>query len=274
MTLTIIGAGPGGYETAVAAAAKGIEVNLVSLGPLGGTCLNEGCIPTKALCRAAEVYEDIRRAGEFGVSMPDGFNPGFDMKKAVERKDAVVDQLRGGIEFLMKNKLIHLYYGKASFKDAHTVLVEAENGELTELVSDYIFVATGSVSASLPISGYDANGVLTSREILTLTEIPKRLCVIGAGVIGLEFASIFTSLGSEVTVLEYCKDILPRFDTDLAKRLKQSLGKRGMTIETAAQVQAIIENGDSLQVKYMKKDKEFVVDADKVLMAVGRRPAV
>ena len=116
--------------------------------------------------------------------------------------------------------------------------------------------------------------MITSREILSLDKVPERLCVIGAGVIGLEFASIFKSFGSEVSVVEYCKDILPRFDTDLAKRLKQTLGKRGISIETAAAVQSIEKDGDVLKVKYLKKDKEFEVEADKVLMAVGRRPNV
>ncbi len=278
MTLTIIGAGPGGYETATAAAAKGIEVNIISDGPVGGTCLNEGCIPTKSLCRNAEVIEDMRKASAFGVSFEGqtGENPEvkFDMAKAVERKDEVLAQLRGGIEFLLKNKLIHLHIGKASFVDDHTVKVTSPEGEETTVVSDYIMIATGSVSASLPIPGNDAEGVLTSREILSLKEVPKRLCVIGAGVIGLEFASIFRSFGSGVTVLEYCKDILPRFDTDMAKRLKQSLGKRGIAIETSAQVQSISRNGEELTVKYIKKDKEVEVVADKVLMAVGRRPNI
>ena len=115
MKITIIGAGPGGYETAVAAAARGIEVTIISDGPVGGTCLNEGCIPTKSLCRNAEVLEDLRRAEEFGIGNASWT---FDFVKAVERKNAVIDQLKGGVEFLLKNKLIRLVYGKADFKDA------------------------------------------------------------------------------------------------------------------------------------------------------------
>lgn len=275
MKITIIGAGPGGYETALAAAAQGIEVTLVSDGPVGGTCLNEGCIPTKSLCRNAEVLDDLRRAGEFGIGLPeDGLS--FDITKAVERKDAVIGQLRSGVEFLLKNKLIRLVYGRADFKDSCTVtVVPAEGGEAEDIVSDYIIIATGSFSASLPIPGADLEGVITSREILSLDKVPEKLCVIGAGVIGLEFASVFKSFGSEVSVVEFCKDILPRFDTDLAKRLKQALGKRGVSIETSAAVQSIAKADDGrLVVKYLKKDKEFEVVADKVLMAVGRRPAV
>lgn len=163
--------------------------------------------------------------------------------------------------------------GKASFKDAHTVEVKSAEGEVTEIVSDYIMIATGSVSASLPIPGADLEGVITSKEMLEMDHVPSRLCIIGAGVIGLEFASIFNSFGSQVTVLEYCKDVLPHFDTDLAKRLKQALGKRGINIETAAQVLSVEKCSDEgLKVSYKKKDAVEEVVADTVLMAVGRRP--
>ena len=150
MVITIIGAGPGGYETAVAAAARGIEVNIVSAGPVGGTCLNEGCIPTKALCRNAEVMRELHNASRFGISA-DGLS--FSIGAAMQHKDEVVSQLRGGVEFLLKNKLIHLVYGMASFKDRHTVAVKAEDGSVLELVSDYIIIATGSQSATLPVPG-------------------------------------------------------------------------------------------------------------------------
>ena len=265
MKIIIIGAGPGGYETALLAAKRGVEVVLVEAGPVGGTCLNEGCIPTKAFCKNAEVLDGLREASEFGVT---GLSYGFDFSKVVERKNAVVEQLRGGVEGLLANKLITLVRGKASFKDDHTVVVDSQ-----EYSADYIIIATGSVSASLPIPGADLPGVLTSREILDIQDVPSSLCVIGGGVIGLEFASIFRSFGSEVTVLEYCRDILPRFDTDLAKRLKQSLGKKGIEIVTQAQVTGIEllqDDKESYQVTYIRKDKEETVRAEKVLMAVGR----
>ena len=143
-----------------------------------------------------------------------------------------------------------------------------------EFSADYIIIATGSVSASLPIPGADLPGVLTSREILDIEEIPERLCVIGGGVIGLEFASVFRSFGSEVTVLEYFKEILPRFDSDLSKRLKQTLGKRGIEINTQAQVTGIEFDGAEYTVSYTRKGKEETVVADKVLMAVGRKANV
>ena len=266
MKIIIIGAGPGGYETALLAAQRNVEVVLIESGPVGGTCLNEGCIPTKAFCKNAEVLDGLRKAAEFGVT---GLSYGFDFNKVVERKNAVVNQLRGGVEGLLGHKNITLVRGKASFKDQHTVVADGE-----EYSADYIIIATGSVSASLPIEGADLPGVITSKEILDIDEVPQRLCVIGGGVIGLEFASIFRSFGSEVTVLEHCKDILPHFDTDLAKRLRQSLGKRGIEINTQSQVRALAQGDEGYAVSYIRKGKEECVVADKVLMAVGRKANV
>ena len=252
MRLLIIGGGPGGYETAVEAAKRGLEVTLITEGPLGGTCLNEGCIPTKTFCYYAELIEQNNKAGL-------DCKPSF--AAAAQRKQAVIEQLRGGIDMLLKN--VQVVHGKAQFKDSKTVVCEGQ-----EYTADRIIIATGSVSASLPIPG--AENCLTSKVILDLTEVPESICIIGGGVIGLEFASILSSFGSQVTVLEYCPNILPRFDVDLAKRLKQSLSKRGINIEVQAQVTRI----DGNTVTYLKKDKEFTVQANMVLMAVGRRPNV
>ena len=277
MKIIIIGAGPGGYETALLAAKRGVEVVLIESGHVGGTCLNEGCIPTKTFCKNAEVLDSLREGETFGLT---DLTYGFDFSKVIDRKNAVVEQLRSGVEGLLNNKLITLVRGKASFKDAHTVTVTPGATPVTieksvEYSADHIIIATGSVSSSLPIPGADLPGILTSREILDIEKVPSSLCVIGGGVIGLEFASIFRSFGCEVTVLEYCKDILPRFDTDLAKRLKQSLSKRGISVETQAQVTSITESdADAYTVSYTRKGKEETVTAEKVLMAVGRRANV
>lgn len=248
MRLLIIGAGPGGYETAVEAARRGMEVTLITEGPLGGTCLNEGCIPTKTFCHYAELIEQNRKAG-FDISP--------DLAGVAARKNAVIEQLRGGIDSLLRG--VAVVNGKASLKDVHTVVA---NGQ--EYSADKIIIATGSKPALLPIPGSEI--AMTSSQVLNLTEVPASICVIGGGVIGLELASVFKSFGSEVTVLEYCKEILPRFDVDLAKRLKQALGKRGIRIETQAQVTAI----DDGTVSYIRKDAECTVQAEMVLMAVGR----
>lgn len=273
MKIIIIGAGPGGYETALLAARRGVEVVLIESGHVGGTCLNEGCIPTKSFCRNAEMLDGLREAESFGIT---GLDFKFDFKSVVTRKNSVVELLRGGVEGLLAHKNITLVRGKASFKDQHTITVipsEVE-GSPQEYTADYIMIATGSTSASLPIPGADLPGILTSKEILDIEYVPQRLCVIGGGVIGLEFASVFRSFGSEVTVLEYCRDILPRFDTDLAKRLKQSLSKRGIEINTQAQVTGIEYDGTEYKVTYTRKDKEESVAADRVLMAVGRKANV
>lgn len=293
MKLIIIGAGPGGYETALLAAERGVDVTLIESSRPGGTCLNEGCIPTKAFCRSAEILEEMKVAPAFGVS-PE-MSAGFDFVTAAARKNAVVGQLREGLSSMLSRPGIRLVHGKASFVDRHTVAVtplQDGNSGVRYFEADHIVVATGSVPAILPVPGAGLEGVVTSRELLDIDHVPERLCIIGAGVIGLEFASIFRSFGSEVTVVEYCSEILPRFDKDIAKRLRQSLAKRGISFFMGAQVQGISEIHEghsdsgqgpaghdlagkrSLSVAFVRKGAEERVEADTVLMAVGRRPAV
>lgn len=261
--IIIIGAGPGGYETAATAARNGFDVTLIEANEVGGTCLNEGCIPTKALCRTASLLTDLAEAAGYGV---DNVSYTLNFPAVMARKEAIVAQLKSGVETLLSIPNLRLVKGTARFVDAHTVEAAGET-----FTADYIIIATGSVSAMLPIPGHDLPGVITSREMLSLDSIPKRLCIIGAGVIGLEFASIFRTFGSEVTVVEFAKEVLPHFDSDLAKRLRQSLGKRGITIETQSGVTAIEAVEDGLKVIYERKGKTAEVVADKVLMAVGRR---
>ncbi|MBO4662360.1 MAG: dihydrolipoyl dehydrogenase [Bacteroidaceae bacterium] len=269
--IVIIGAGPGGYETAVAAARKGLSVAVIEKSDLGGTCLNCGCIPTKCLCRTAEILELVKGSASHGIHAND---LQFDFASAIQRKNQVVRQLQSGIDTLMKTPGITLYRGEAHLADANTVNVLVVGSNDTKEVADVIktkniIIATGSVTKFLPIEGAHAPGVVTSTEMLNLTTIPKRLCIIGGGVIGLEFASIYNSFGSEVTVVEFCKEILPNFDRDLAKRLRTSLKKRGMTFYTGAAAKSIL-SGDCMTVTYEEKGKEKTIDADLVLMAVGR----
>lgn len=264
--LIIIGGGPGGYETALLAAQRGLAVTLIERGNLGGTCLNEGCIPTKTLCRSAALVCDMKKAAELGVAVGDW---SVDFPTIMARKNAVVEQLRTGVEALMRHPKISLVTGDARFVDALTVEVAGERYAARDVI-----IATGSTAAILPIEGADLPGVVTSKELLDLHELPQRLTVIGAGVIGLEFASIFHALGSNVTVLEYAREVLPHFDTDMAKRLRQSLGKRGIVIETQAAVKSVAKINSSLAVNYEKKGKTLAVEADVVLMAVGRKANV
>lgn len=263
--LIIIGAGPGGYEVAVEAAKEGLQVLIIEKQALGGTCLNEGCIPTKCLCHSAEVLDEVKEAAALGVKVGDVT---FDLAAAMARKNTVLDGLRNGIAGLMKTPNITLVEGEAKFAagDPHTVCVGDE-----KYTADNVMIAAGSVTRYLPIPGAHGRDVITSKEMLELTEVPKRLVIIGGGVIGLEFAGIYNSFGSEVTVVEYCKEILPAFDRDIAKRLRTSLKKKGITFVTGAAVTEVVEEADGTStVVYDAKGKEGRVVADVVLMAVGR----
>lgn len=260
--LTIIGAGPGGYEAAVKAAHSGLTVAVIEEHACGGTCLNVGCIPTKALCHSAEILEEAREAEKSGISF-DTLH--FDIQKAVARKNEIVGKLVSSVEALMKTPGITLINGRAQFKDAHTILVGEE-----EIQADNIIIATGSVTKFLPIEGAHCEGVVTSTEMLDLTQVPKRLCVIGGGVIGLEFASIFNAFGSEVTVVEFCKEVLPFFDQDIAKRLRTSLKKKGINFKVGAAATGIKPTQDGYTVAFEEKGKPAAIDCDLVLMAVGR----
>ena len=281
--LIIIGAGPGGYETAVRAAKAGLQVVVIEKEHLGGTCLNAGCIPTKCLCHSAEQPPSTSPEGESDR-----------LRKAIARKNEVVEKLKAGIAQLMKTPGITLVEGEARFVDAHTISVGDEQYEAKNII-----IATGSVTKFLPIPGAHAEGVVTSTELLNLTTLPQRLTIIGGGVIGLEFASIFQSIGSQVTVIEFCKEVLPQFDRDLAKRLRTSLKKRGIEFHTNAAAKEIrrlspspslVGNGEDspstekdevttplstregpgVSLLFEEKGKMQSVEADLVLMAVGR----
>lgn len=270
--LIIIGAGPGGYETAVRAAKAGLTVAIIEADKAGGTCLNVGCIPTKCLCRNAELLRELNGSETFGVKI-NGYT--FDINKAVERKNKVVASLIAGVEGLLKHKNIIYVHGTAQFVDKSTIHVtNARNTDGQPADTEYqardIIIATGSVTKMLPIPGNHLEGVLTSTEMLDLTAVPDHLCIIGGGVIGLEFASIFNAFGSQVTVLEFCKEVLPNFDTDIAKRLKASLKAQGINIVNTAAVNAISATNEHYSVGYQFKGEQQSIDADVVLMAVGR----
>ena len=264
MKLVIIGAGPGGYETALAAAGTGMEVILAESGNIGGTCLNAGCIPTKAYCRSAEIAEEIRRAGEFGIGAGE-LSVDFSMIR--ERKDSIVAQLRGNVEMMLQKSGVELLRGRACFRDAHTIAVGDR-----EIPADYVIIATGSVPSLPGIPGIGLPGVLDSAALLDLPELPGHLCIIGGGVIGLEFASVFNSFGCEVTVVEFCREILPRFDSDIAKRLRQGLAKRGIAFSLQSQVKSIEAEDGRLRISWEKKGERMSALADNVLAAVGRHP--
>lgn len=257
--LIVIGAGPGGYELAAKAAERGLAVTLIERDLLGGTCLNCGCIPTKALCRSAEVLATIRNGSEYGISI-DGLN--VDYAAAVARKDRIVEQLREGIESLLSK--VDIVRGEARFVSVSVVRVGDE-----EYTAPNIIVATGSKPAVLPVDG--AGMAMSSDDILSMTQLPGSIAIIGGGVIGLEFASILNAYGVEISVVEYCKEILPGFDADIAKRLRQLLSRRGVRFVTGAQVTALSDDG---VLHYQAKGKDQILAAEKILMAVGRKPVI
>lgn len=265
--LIIIGGGPGGYETALAAASRNMTVTLFEGNKLGGTCLNEGCIPTKCLCKNAEVVSQFKEADEFGI---DEFTFTLNFNQVMARKDAVVEQLNSGIKAMMKSAKVNVVEKFASFKDSRTVVADGE-----EYTADNIIIATGSKSKSLPIPGHDLDCVMDSTDLLKIEYIPESLTIIGGGVIGMEFAGIFSALGSKVTVIEFMKQILPPFDSDIAKRLKASLTKKGIKIITSAAAQKIEQNDEyEICVTYESKGKTETVVSSDLLMAVGRAPRV
>lgn len=271
--LLIIGSGPGGYRTASYSAKNGLHVTIIEKDQLGGTCLNAGCIPTKCLAHDAEVR--IAALSSFDTL------PSLDFMKVMERKNGVLSQLREGINTLLNQPDINLIKGEAHFVSDHIVEVGDRKVEAKNII-----IATGS-QAKLPpfINREDylnsptlKRSVVTSTELLSIDELPKRLVIIGAGVIGMEFASAFAAFGCQVVVVEYMKECLPMIDSDIAKRLRKMLEKRGVTFYMQSAVEKVIppteeDNVDTVVV-FNKKDKEIKLEADLVLVATGRQPNV
>ena len=260
--IIIIGGGPGGYKTATYAASKGRTVLVVEKAELGGTCLNCGCIPTKTYARNAEIIQTLKEADVYGL---DELSFSFNFKTAYERKNNVIDALRNGISTLLSAPGITVVKGEAVLKSASSVSV---NGE--EYSAKNIIIATGSESKTLPIADLDADMICDSTWLLSTDTLPKRICIVGAGVIGMEFASILNSFGCEVSVVEFLKECLPALDGDIAKRLRKCLEKRGV----AFYMQSGLKSAAKGKVVFEKKGKETELETEKVLLAVGRKPNV
>lgn len=260
--IIIIGGGPGGYKTATYAASKGLTVLVVEKAELGGTCLNCGCIPTKTYARNAEIIHTLKEADIYGL---DELSFSFNFKTAYERKNNVIDALRNGISTLLSAPGITVVKGEAVLKSASSVSV---NGE--EYSAKNIIIATGSESKTLPIADLDADMICDSTWLLSTDTLPKRICIVGAGVIGMEFASILNSFGCEVSVVEFLKECLPALDGDIAKRLRKCLEKRGV----AFYMQSGLKSAAKGKVVFEKKGKETELETEKVLLAVGRKPNV
>ena len=265
--LAILGGGPGGYEAAFAAAGYGLRTVLIEKDALGGTCLNRGCIPTKTLLHAANLLRAVRQAGTFGLTAD---HVGLDMARLQAYKDEVVTKLQGGIAQRLRQQKVTVLKGTARIEAADRIAVQGE--EPAELLAKHILIATGSKPAVPPIPGHELAGVVTSDELLSLAAVPKRLVIIGGGVIGAEFASLYAALGSQVTVIEALERILMNLDREMSQSAKLLLKKQGVDIHTAARVERIESGADGLVCCYTEKEAPQTAAADTLLMAVGRRP--
>jgi len=270
--IIVIGSGPGGYIAAVRAYQLGKKVAIIEkYSTLGGTCLNVGCIPSKALLDSAHHYYDaVHHFAEHGITVE---KPTFDFGKMVERKANVVETTTGGIKYLMEKNSVDVFEGLGSFEDATHVKITKKDGSSEMIEGTNIIIATGSKPSSLPFIKVDKERIITSTEALKLKEVPKHLIVIGGGVIGLELGSVYARLGAEVTVIEYAPKITPTMDGDISKELLRVLKKQGINFNVSHGVTSVERNGNEISVKANdKKGQEVVFTGDYCLVSVGRKP--
>jgi len=267
--VVIIGGGPGGYVSAIKAAHLGLKAVLIEKDKLGGVCLNWGCIPTKALVSTAELLNHLQRAGEFGIQVKDY---SIDFPAIMKRKDLITQRLSSGVGQLMKANQVRVARGEGKIVEPGKVEVTNTAGEKELIKTKNIIIATGSKVMRLPIPGIDSEGVITSDEALSLSELPSRMLIIGGGVVGIEFAGIFKALGVEVTVVEMLPRILLPIDEEIAFRLTQLLKRKGIEILTDSKVKEIKKNHQNLEVLISTSDGEKKLETEKILLAAGRIP--
>ncbi len=270
--LTIIGSGPGGYVAAIRAAQLGFKTAIIErYNTLGGTCLNVGCIPSKALLDSSEHYHNAKdKFATHGIELKD---LKVNMKQMIQRKDDVVDQTCKGVAFLMKKNKIDVYHGHGSFVSNNKISIAKEDGSKEEIETDKTIIATGSKPIVPPAFNYDKKRVITSTEALNIKKVPKRMVIIGGGVIGLELGSVFCRLGTEVEVVEYGDRIIAGMDKDCSKELMRALKKQGIKFHLKHMVTSVKATKTSTTVEVQKRDSEetFQLKADYCLVAIGRR---
>ena len=267
--LIVIGAGPGGYTAALRAAALGLHTAVVECREVGGTCLNRGCIPTKTLLHASQVYRDAVDGAGMGVHAAGAT---FNMEEIFAFKRSVSEKLRGGIHSLLKSAKVDLIEGVGRIAAPGEVDVTAADGGVTRYTAERILIATGSVNVRPPIPGLELPGVMTSDELLEGSDrLYDSLVIIGGGVIGVEFATFYRNLGCAVTLVEGMDRLLPNMDRELGQNLQQILKKQGVEVLTNAMVQSLEQTGDGLSVHLLQKGAEKTVTGEKVLCAIGRR---
>ncbi|MCF8273316.1 MAG: dihydrolipoyl dehydrogenase [Flavobacteriaceae bacterium] len=259
--IIVLGSGPGGYVTAIRASQLGFKTAIVEKENLGGVCLNWGCIPTKALLKSAQVFEYLKHAGDYGLSVKD-YDKDFDA--VVKRSRGVADGMSKGVQFLMKKNKIDVIEGFGKLKPGKKIDV---NG--TEYSADHIIVATGARSRQLPNLPQDGKKVIGYREAMTLPTQPKKMIVVGSGAIGVEFAYFYNSMGTEVTIVEYLPNIVPVEDEDVSKQLERSFKKSGINIMTSAEVTKVDTSGSGVKATVKTSKGEEVLEADIILSAVG-----
>ena len=269
--VAIIGSGPGGYVAAIRCSQLGLKTAIIEkYATLGGTCLNVGCIPSKALLDSSHHYDDaVKHFETHGIEIPGEIK--VNLEKMIGRKQAVVDQTTGGIDFLMTKNKIDVYHGMGAFKDATHITITGDTNE--EIEAKYSIIATGSKPTTLPFAKVDKERIITSTEALKLKEIPKHLIIIGGGVIGLELGQVYKRLGSDVTVIEYMDRIIPTMDSSLSKELNKVFRKQKFNINVSHKVTSVVRYGNEVSVTAENKKGELVeFKGDYCLVSVGRSP--
>ncbi|SFJ01679.1 dihydrolipoamide dehydrogenase [Bosea sp. OK403] len=268
--LLVIGAGPGGYVCAIRAGQLGLDTVIVESTKLGGSCLNVGCIPSKAMIHVAEEFEKAAHAAAgktpFGLTAS---APKLDLKQAVAWKDGIVQRLNNGVAALLRKSKVKIVHGRARFRDGKTVIVETETGPRT-IKAETIVIATGSAPVELPFLPFGGN-VISSTGALALTEVPKRLAVVGGGYIGLELGTAFAKLGTKVTVVEAQASILPLYDAELTTPVAKHLASLGVEVLLGAKARGMTPKGDAVLIE-TAAGEEKRIEADQVLVTVGRAP--
>jgi dihydrolipoamide dehydrogenase len=267
--LIIIGGGPAGYVGAIRAAQLGAKVTLVEKEEVGGTCLNVGCIPTKVLTSAAHTFTTLKNAERWGLKV---HGMELDFLSLMRRKQMVVTRLVTGVKTLLKARGVNLIRGTASFLDENKIEVKLDNGAIEKLEADKFLIATGSVPLKLPIPGIESQGVIDSTGALSLTSVPKSMLIVGGGAIGCEFAYIYSSFGTKITIVELLSQILPGEDEEISAGLRASLERAGIKIYTSSKVSQIASGKEGKKfVTISTPQEEMNVEVEKVLLSVGRR---
>lgn len=262
----VLGSGPGGYVTAIRASQLGFKVAVVEKENLGGICLNWGCIPTKALLKSAQVFDYLKHAGDYGLTVKE-FDKDF--PAVIQRSRNVADGMSKGVQFLMKKNKIEVIYGAGKVKPGKKIDVTDKDGKTTELTADHIIIATGARSRELPNLPQDGKKVIGYRQAMTLPEQPKSMIVVGSGAIGVEFAHFYNSMGTQVTVVEFMPNIVPVEDEDISKQFERSLKKSGITIMTNSSVEKVDTSGNGVKATVKTAKGEEILEADILLSAVG-----